>query len=113
MVSLRVSRIALRNCDWSIPLTAGGLPSDTKSGAATSCDCNSRGTTAASLASTLSAAFWEFRIAQATEQPHADRNRVGLLESEHQRRQIKAAAQHIAEPGGPFDRHAARLQRGD
>src|SRR5204863_5812700 len=40
--------------------TAGALPSDTKSGAATSCDCNSRGTTAASLASTLSAAFWSF-----------------------------------------------------
>jgi hypothetical protein len=65
------------------------------------------------LASTLSGRFLEFRIAQATQQPHANRNRVGLLESEHQWRQIKAAAQHIAEPGRPFDRHAARLQGGN
>src|SRR5260370_35429461 len=60
MGGLGVSGIGLRSCDRSIPLTAGALPSETKSGAATSCDCNSRGTTAASLASTLSAAFWSF-----------------------------------------------------
>jgi len=55
----------------------------------------------------------KFRIAQAPQEAHADRDSIGLFGRKHQRREIKAAPQDIAEPGGALDRHAARLQRGD
>jgi hypothetical protein len=45
--------------------------------------------------------------------PRADRDGVDLVGGEHQRRQVEAAAQHIADADGAVDWHAARLQRGD
>lgn len=52
-------------------------------------------------------------VAQPLDVARADRDRVDLLGRKHQRRQIKAAAQDIAEAGGALDRHPARLQRRD
>jgi hypothetical protein len=43
--------------------------------------------------------------------PHG--NRFCLVLGEHQRRQLEAAPQYIANPGRALDRDAPRLQRGD
>ena len=53
------------------------------------------------------------RIAGATDQPGSHRDRLDLLGGEHQRRQVEAAPQNIADAGRSIDRHAPRLQRGD
>ena len=47
------------------------------------------------------------------DQPRADGDRLDLLDGEHQRRQVEAAAQHVADARRALDRHAARLQGGD
>ena len=52
-------------------------------------------------------------VLQASDQPRADGDRLDLVDGEHQRRQVEALAQHVADAGGALDRHAARLQGGD
>ena len=55
----------------------------------------------------------QLRIAQALDQPGADRDGLDLVDGEHQRRQVEALAQHVAQAGRALDRHAARLQGRD
>jgi len=55
----------------------------------------------------------KFRIAQTAKEAHADRDRIGLPGGEHQRRQIKAVPQCVAEPRRAVDRNAAGLEGGD
>ena len=52
----------------------------------------------------------QFGVAQALHQPRADRDRLDLVDREHQRRQVEALAQHVAQAGRALDRHAAGLQ---
>ena len=52
-------------------------------------------------------------VGPALDPARAERQRLDLLEGEHQRRQVKARLENIAEAGLPLDRGALRLQRGD
>ena len=53
------------------------------------------------------------RVAETAHMARTDRDRIDLIRCEHQRRQVEAAAQHIADAGGALDRDPARLQGRD
>src|SRR6185312_6499000 len=53
------------------------------------------------------------RVLDALEHARADRDRFDLVDGEHQRRQVEALAQHVADAGRALDRHAAGLQGSD
>jgi hypothetical protein len=55
----------------------------------------------------------ERRVLDALEHARADRDRLDLVDREHQRRQVEALAQHVAHAGRALDRHAPRLKGGD
>ena len=52
-------------------------------------------------------------VLQPLDQPRADGDRLDLVDGEHQRRQVEALAQHVADAGRALDRHAPGLQGGD
>ena len=72
-----------------------------------------RGSTEASLARTRSAADASGGSAQRDTKRHAQRHRLDLVAVQHDRRQVEAVAQHIADPGLALDRHAGHHQVGD
>ena len=52
----------------------------------------------------------QFGVAHALHHARAHGDRLDLVDGEHQRRQVEALAQHVAQAGRALDRHAARLQ---
>ena len=55
----------------------------------------------------------EARVGAALDPARAERQRLDLVEGEHQRRQREAGPQHVAEARLALDGRALRLQRGD
>jgi hypothetical protein len=48
--------------------------------------------------------------AERAHEARADHQRLEFIDVEHQRRNVRALAQHVADPGLALDRHARRLQ---
>src|SRR5262245_61641139 len=55
----------------------------------------------------------QFLVAGALDEGEAEDNGFGFLDGEHQRRQVEAGAQYVADAALAIDRHAHRLKRCD